>query len=255
MGAAREADSAAEAWEAMIARALLPLDYVDDPLRRFARWERPEAGGEPAPGPREALPPTRAACVAIASDARAVATAEALGREVALRLAPWGVRAGPAVTWLVGASPLPPPLGGNGFAAIRGALETLAWAWARSPRVARYALRDRSSARRERLRALRLERDERWLGVRRGDEAHDASAPLAGLFRAMELWAFASGEFLHVSRAAARMHRLPEALVGARVGGLPSPFEPLAALYELGYGLGPVTAEGVHLAAVEPELE
>ncbi len=245
--AAREADTAAEAWESMAARGLIPFDWVPHATRRFVA-HAPGAACAP-----QAYPPTRAACVAFASDARNLLAAEELARELAARLAPWGVRAPPSVVWVTAGWLLPLSLRASGFAPLLDALHGLGEAWA-TPRVGRYALRDRSKARVAAREASARERRERWAAVRDGPHAHPAAVISADLARALALWEFARDEHLHVSRLATFPRRLPQALAGVRVASLPSPFEPLVALYELGYGLGPVTPEALHLVAVEPDL-
>lgn len=245
LAVARDGDTAADTWESMAARAVVPFEEVLHPTRRFVAYT-----GEDAP--TEAClphPPTRETCAAFASDLTGVLAAEELAREYLARLAPWGVAA-TSVRWLTGEGHPALSLRASGCALVLDTLRTLASLWAESPRAARYALRDRSRVRRERLDALKESRRARREELFREPDETSAVALSPELCHAQALWNFARDEFLHVSRLAALRERLPYALVGVRVGALRSPFEVVAAIYRLGYGLGPLTNGALHLTAV-----
>ena len=246
---ARDSHSPAEAWEAMASRGIIPPDWAPHDTRCFVP---DDDEGEVVAG---WCPPTRSACVAFASDAAGVVTAESLAWELAARLAVWGVARPRRVCWRVGPRVHPLSLRSAGFAPVVGTLRTLVALWSASPRQARYALRDRSSRRREAREALREDRTAQHDALLYGQ----GSARLCGLADELShlaaLWDFATREFLHISKLAVLRNRLPGELVGVRVGAMRSPVEPLVALYGLGYGLGPLTAETLTLTAVEPAID
>lgn len=86
-------DGPADAWELLAARGLIPMDWVDDPRRRFL------ADG----GPGVPHPPTVLGAVLLASDTAGVLRAEALARELTEL---------PRVTWTCGRTRQ--PLGASG---------------------------------------------------------------------------------------------------------------------------------------------
>lgn len=96
----------AEAWEALAARGLIPVDRVDDPRRSFVA--EPPRGAKlqvrPGGAAYSARPPDVATAALLAADPEGVARAESLAWELAARLRPWGV-APATVAWRVAASP------------------------------------------------------------------------------------------------------------------------------------------------------
>lgn len=232
----------------MASRGVIPVDWAPHETRRFVP---DDDGGEVVVG---WCPPTRAACAAFASDVSGVITAESLAWEVVSRLALWGVAPPKSVCWRVGSRVHPLPLLNAGFAPVASTLVTLAGQWASSPRRARYTFRDRSSRRREAREALRQGRLDRRDELFYGRGSPHLCGLAVELARLVTQWDFAVREYLHVSKLAVLRHRLPLGLVGVRIGAMPSPFEPLLALYSLGYGLGSITAETLTLTAVEPSI-
>lgn len=248
---ARDADTAAAAWEALSARGVIPLDWAPHATRRFVAYD-PATTETSA----DALthPPTRGACVAFASDPVGVTTAEALARELVARLAPWGAAQPERVIWIVGEARAPLSLEASGLGAVLDTIDTLIEHWASSPRTARYARRDRSAPRRAARTALKHARRASWDQLRQARRDAREGGLAAALSAMSALWDFAAREFLHVSRMAAMRHRVSPSLVGVRVGAMRSPFDVVLALYELGYGLGPLTGEALCLTAVEPAM-
>jgi len=82
--------AARDAWEALATRGLIPAGWVDDPAREYA-----VGGGAPSPHP-----PSASACVLLASDAPNVLRAEALADEALARLRPWGLAASGPRRWV-----------------------------------------------------------------------------------------------------------------------------------------------------------
>lgn len=241
---ARRATSPDDAWESMAARGLVPHDWAPHATRRFLAPD----------GEATAHPPSREACAAVASDATGVATAEALALELLARLDPWGVECAPVVTWVVAPTWAPLSLRASGCGPVLDTLTAQIALWTRSPRSGPYHLRDRSKARRE---ARQRERDARGAlhDALLSDRSDSTRAGLSvELSHARTLWQVARDEHLHLSKLNPMRFRLPVSLRGVRIGGLPSPFEVIVAIYRLGYGLGPLTPEGLQLTAVEAPL-
>lgn len=85
-----------ELWERLVARSILPMDWVGGGGRLF--------GDPPARGERDRtddVPLNIVAALALASDIDGVIRAEALMHEAAQALAPWGARSPSAVCWRV----------------------------------------------------------------------------------------------------------------------------------------------------------
>lgn len=87
----------AELWETLATRGVIPAEWVGDERRVFdcdpdaATTAACNACGRVDAEHPMAHPPDVGCCLALASDPVGVATAEALAREVAARLVPWGL--------------------------------------------------------------------------------------------------------------------------------------------------------------------
>lgn len=250
---ARDADSPADAWERMATRAIVPFDWVGSSARGFVGYA-PDAPLDLARVSE--TPPTTAACVAFASDAPGVLAAEELAREMLARemlarLAPWTSVAPRRIVWASGDAVLPLSLDASGFAWLDRDLYRTCARWAKVP-YARHHRSDRSQARRAARQRLTSERSERWrtlfeapLDDRVATLSHDLALTL-------RLWNLAAREHLHLALHGTIVPGRRRTLVATPVARIASPFEPLLALYGLGYGLGPVTRDALCLTALAP---
>lgn len=249
---------AAALWEALAARAVIPLDWVAHPARAFEdpRWRvstepqpdgtvaLPIRGAPGAPSEDDAgllalaramaqragdaglhaaalerlAPPTVPACVAFASDPEGVATAEALAREVMARLAPWATPQPPLVLWRV-----------CGRWHVTG---ERAWGPLRVASTPRMILPRLGAAMRRRS----------------GEDTPTWSARGDAVSAAAWRDAASSGR---VVPATLLDGPLPAAVAGRRFADLPDPFAPLVALWNTGYALEAITPRAVVLVCVE----
>lgn len=245
---ARDADSPADAWERMAARAIVPFDWMGSSVRGFASCA-PDAA--PDLTRVSEVPPTTAACVAYASDAPGVLAAEELAREMLARLAPWTNLAPQRVVWLSGDAVLPLSLDASGFEWLDRDLYRACASWAKVP-YARYHRSDRSQARRAARQRLTSERCERWRALFEAP-FDDAVAEVShDLSLTLRLWELAAQEHLRLPLLMPLAPGRRREFVATPVAHIASPFEALLALYRLGYGLGPVTRDALCLTALEP---
>jgi hypothetical protein len=166
-------ESAAEAWEALAAREVIPHDWVGDPRRGFdagtvlhswpttvdapadAGWHLEYSSGATRlvtraeigalararlqsydAAAREVLrggwtmplPPTVAACVALASDPEGVLAAEGLAHQVVHHLEATRFRRADSITWRVGGAAPAPFRGGGEIDVAAAAIESLGYA-------------------------------------------------------------------------------------------------------------------------------
>ncbi len=245
---ARDADSPADAWERMAARAIVPFDWVGSSTRAFVGCA-PDAPLDLS-RPSE-TPPTTAACVAYASDAPGVLAAEELARETLARLAPWTAFAPRRVVWASGDAVVPLSLDASGFKGLNRALYNACASWAKVP-YARHHRSDRSQARRAARQRLTSERSERWRALFEAPFEHEVAELSHDLARTLRLWELAAREHLHLTLLGPLVPGRRREIVATPVARIASPFEPLLALYARGYGLGPVTRDAVCLTALEP---
>ncbi len=245
---ARDADSPADAWERMAARAIVPFDWVGSSARGFVEYA-PDAPLDLARSSE--APPTLAACVAFASDAPGVLAAEELAREMLARLAPWTAHAPRRIVWASGDAVLPLALGASGFAWLDRDLFRACARWATVP-YARHHRSDRSRARRAARQRLTSERSERWRTLLDAPFDDGVAALSRDLARTLRLWELAAREHLRLALPGTLVPGGHRTLVATPVARIASPFEPLLALYGLGYGLGPVTRDALCLTALAP---
>ena len=204
-----EADRAgahpAEVWEAMAARELITLAWVDDPDRRFAQGESPR---ELTLSPH---PVCSGCCVAFAADVANVLAAEALARECVARLVPFGGPSPRTVAWRASVG--------------RSLWETMPGTGAAES-------------------AARAEVRDRLVGVSPStDLLADAYRPSLTLAR------------LHQRYAVLWPQAVPTARIryGHYAEHAGNPFEPLVAIWALGYQLELITAEAIVMRAPEYE--
>ncbi len=111
--------AAAEAWELIVSRGLVPVDWLGSDARAFraqvpqaigrarlpanvARYRAAERAAPTVATVRDratSAPSTLRGCVAIAADCTGAMATEALVREVLVRLAPWGVERLRRISW------------------------------------------------------------------------------------------------------------------------------------------------------------
>ena len=258
-------------WEALLARDLIPEDWADDPRRAFDSGGRRGIGaggrevwlGTEAQWPRGAPPdplvpmfdergnliayggayhriecvllphpPSVAVAVALASDPRGVATAEACARELAARLAPWkAATPSERVVWRVsGVSGVLPQDG----VSVREAAPALATAVdAALVQMARGA----PDAVPRLAFAAPCADDEYAAGVWRRAAADPRASvmSLADDVVTGQSWA-----------------PVPERVAGRRYRDLPDPFAPALDLWNLGYGFGGVLDDGAVVLVCPP---
>lgn len=224
--------SPAEAWEALAARGVIPLEWVTawdtespcphgrhDLLRNHWRTDAPCTACYVARAPRRifrgdegsaagAHPPTVAACVALAADAANVLAAEALAREAVARLALWGAPQPARVEWRVGAWDV-----GRSVWALRSAVYALPW----RDDLIKYSNRS----------AFEI--------------VFDAPPPLATLGeRNTPPWALRWIRAHHAGYAATVIANAP-----------PNPWTPVLDLFATGYALNAITDDAVTLVCPE----
>jgi len=261
--------NAREAWEALATRGIIPAAWVDDPAREYA------VGG----GATCAHPPTTGACVLLASDVPGVLRAEALADEALARLRPWELTASGPRRWVflrrgVRVSLEPPRLTGmetivelvRAFTGVpRGDVpyDREHW-WTR--------LKDQWSE----VRALGLATEDASDDAVRAAAAELLTPPsvlrndhptaegaLASLGPVARCWSALRKTSLRLPTRAELTQlgvRLPPAAAlptrpgraPPRLADLPDPFEPLLALWSLGYALRGSTRTPLALVALLP---
>jgi hypothetical protein len=210
---------AREAWEAMAARGLIPMEWVGAAERGFLASRATR---------EEPWPPGVRFAVTLASDPQGIATAEVLAREVAARLAPWGLASPARVVWRVMRDPRAPRE-----------------VWPASLSNAMRLLPDHPTVR------TALEALSRGTSRRPGHDWPDALYDARTVVRAAATW----------SALAARGDRAPawpsdalspdprpDDLEGRPFATLPDPFEPLLILWASGYLLAQITGDTLLLA-------
>jgi hypothetical protein len=219
--------SVAELWETLAARGVIPDGWASDGSRRFYGTQ---GRGLPASG--------RAALV-FASDPEGITQAEALGREVAHRLAAWVVPRSPQPVWKVAsreelASVTDMLPGGKALRAVASVtgepVERL---------VYQAALAQATPRRRRSLAGANVP------SVLPIEVLAQALARSAALYRGR----CAGFTFGATVRLAEGEVAVPDAWQGRPLSALPDPFEPLLRLWNMGYGLWDINHRAITLLA------
>jgi hypothetical protein len=219
------------AWEALAVAEVIGPAWIANPERRFC--------GALDPASRSKWPTSVPQCLALASDVSGAEEVECLARDVIRALEVWGCPPHTRVAWRYGGY----PGSGNG-----NRYRTTAHAAASSGACVNATLEEQRAWSDE---ADRL-REEVWASYQPGG----SHAPLdAGWDVVAAFW----WQLADRRRSVVRPELIPRsraaraALAGRQLRSLRSPFEPLLAIWHLGYAFGEITADDVVL--VVPEIE
>lgn len=243
-----------QAWEAVASSGLVSDRWLDSGDRVFETRALHRALLDRSLQPKRTQHPhTLKSCVLVASDARAMATAETLSHEGCAALAPWGLSPiEPPILWQFDEGALVSRGRGGGSDPLSPPSESLVIDPSDDPWRAVVSVR----------RCDPLLRASRALGAvahslrattvaQSGRGWRDPYARVAFVLAHDALrWERAAREDRRISRPA-RDPKFPEALDGAPFASLSNPFAPLAAVFALGYAVESIVG-GLHLLCIEP---
>jgi hypothetical protein len=249
---ASASDDAAEVWETLAARGVIPSEWMGDGERVFAEDERPPALAERAfndqptyaavqryleEGPRLCdVPPTVAAACALASDVQGMTTAERVAREAVRRLAVWGAPQPHRVCWRI-VDPDRWETQPGDYRHMPAAI-AVGCAFAMTPSAEKNLLRARAHvfgtpAWRA---SFTWECTAHWRYLARGRA--QIAPPRSDVLDRLDSGGYPT---------------IPKPLRGKRFSELENPFEPLLSLWASGYALDAITPSLIVLAA--PRIE